>query len=80
MNKTSPNRKRWLALAVLVAGLAIASWILFFGGPGMGPGPDEVVQLIKLKNLSIGQLENIPNLEVGHQGEEAGAEIGRAHV
>lgn len=73
MNKTSPNRKRWLALAVLVAGLAIASWILFFGGPGMGPGADEVVQLIKLKNLSIGQLENIPNLEVGHQGEEAGA-------
>ena len=52
MNKTSPNRKRWPALAVLVAGIAIAVWIIFFGGPGgMGPGPDEVTQLIKLKNL-----------------------------
>jgi len=71
MNKSSSKRTRLLAFAVLVAGIAIAVWIIFFGGPGTGPGPDDVAQLIKLKNRAIGQLENIPNLEVGHQGEEA---------
>ena len=71
MNKPSFSRKRLSALAVLAAGIAIAAWLIFFGGPGMGPGPDEVTELIKLKNRAIGQLENIPNLEVDHQGEEA---------